>query len=300
MMVEVERRRIGKTGLTARAVGVGWAAITGLRDRESTATIRRAIEVGFDFHDTSSMYADSERRVGLALEGGWREKVILQTKAGYHRGIGGYDYSGPAIRSSVENSLRMLKTDYLDSVLVHDPEDIEAALGPGRAFDVLHRLKEEGVIGHVGLGVRGIAQHLRAMEAGVTEIHLTHMDYTLLDQEAGQVLFPALKKQGGGVLIASPLKRVLAGPEPDRAEAPEAHAMWSWCRDRGANLRDLALQLCLRAPIEAIVLTGPASVRQVEENWASAHAEVPADLWAEFKAEFGVVEYDGSLPSAPA
>ena len=75
--------------------------------------------------------------------------------------------------------------------------------------------------------------------------------------------------------------------------------MWSWCRDRGANLRDLALQFCLRAPLEAIVLTGPASVRQVEENWASAHAEVPPDLWAEFKAEFGVVEYEGSLPSAP-
>ena len=73
MTGEVERRRIGRTGLTARAVGVGWAAITGLPDRESTATIRRAIEVGFDFHDTSSMYADSERRVGLALEGGWRE-----------------------------------------------------------------------------------------------------------------------------------------------------------------------------------------------------------------------------------
>ena len=293
-MAELETRTIGKTGLTAKAVGVGWAAITGLSDEESTATIRRAVEVGFDYHDTSSMYGDSERRVGLALEGGWREKVTLQTKAGYHRVRRVYDYSGPAIRASVENSLRVLRTDYIDSVLVHDPKEIDEALGPGCAFDVLHEMKEQGHIGHVGLGVRGITQHTRAAEAGVTDIHLTHMDYTLLDQEAGSLLFPILKRHGVGVLIASPLKRVLAGPEPDRDEAPEAHAMWLWCQKRGIELRDLALHLCLKAPIDAIVVTGPASVRQVDENWASAHADAPAaDVWAEFKRDFSVVEYDG-------
>ena len=292
-MAEIETRTIGKTGLKAKAIAVGWVSITTLPDKESTETIRHAVEVGFDFHDTSSMYGDSERRVGLALDGGWREKVILETKAGYKKEKG-YDYSGPGIRASVENSLKMLRTDYLDSVLVHDPKNIDEALGPGRAFDELNKMKEEGTIGHVGLGIRGIEQHTRAVEAGVTEINLTHMDYTLLDQEAVPALFPTLKKHGVGVLIASPLKRVLAGPEPDRTEAPEAHAMWSWCRDRGANLRDLALQFCLRAPINPIVLCGPANPQQVEENWASAQADIPADLWADFKTEFGVVEYDGS------
>ena len=292
-MAEIETRTIGKTGLQAKAIGVGWVSITNLPDAESTATIRHAIEVGFDYHDTSSMYGDSERRVGLALGDGWRDKVILQTKAGFTKGRG-YDYSGPAIRASVENSLRMLRTDYLDSVLVHDAHKIEEALGPGCAFDELHKMKEEGTIGHVGLGIRGIEQHTRAVEAGVTEINLTHMDYTLLDQEAVPELFPRFKKHGVGVLIASPLKRVLAGPEPDQSEAPDAHAMWSWCRERGANLRDLALQFCLRAPINAIVVCGPASPQQVEENWASAQADIPPDLWAEFKEEFGVVEYDGS------
>ena len=155
-------------------------------------------------------------------------------------------------------------------------------------------MKEEGIIGHVGLGVRGIGHHIRAVEARVSEICLTHLDYNLLDQEAAALLFPTLKKHGVGVLIASPLKQVLAGPEPDWAEAPEAHVLWSWCRDRSVSLRDLALHFCLRAPINAIVLTGPASVRQVDENYASAQADVPPDLWADFRAEFGVVEYDGS------
>ena len=239
------------------------------------------------------MYGDSERRVGLALDDGWRDRVILQTKAGYTKDRG-YDYSGPSIRASVENSLRLLRTDYIDSVLVHDPKNIEEALYPGCAFDELRKMKDEGIIGHVGLGIRGVEQHRRAVEAGVTEINLTHMDYTLLDQEAVPTLFPMFKKAGVGVLIASPLKVVLAGPEPDRDKTPEAHAMWVWCRERGVNVRDLALQFCLQAPINAIVLCGPANPQQVEANWASAQVDVPADLWAAFKKRFGVVEYDGS------
>ena len=114
--------KLGKLmGEKAKAAGVGWTQITRLSDADSTVTIRHAVEVGFDYHDTSSMYGDSERRVGLALEGGWRDRVILQTKAGYHREDRVYDYSGPRIRRSVENSLKILRTDYLDSVLVHDP-----------------------------------------------------------------------------------------------------------------------------------------------------------------------------------
>lgn len=292
-MAEIKTRTIGRTRIKANAIGVGWGSIGGLSDREAMETIRRAVEVGFRYHDTSPLYGESERQVGLALKGGLRDKVRLQTKAGAHPSRR-YDFSGRAIRRSVENSLKVLKTDHLDSVLVHDPPDIEDTLGRGYAFEELHKLKDEGVISHVGLGTRGIGHHIRAAEAGVTELCLTHRDYYLLNQEAGRRLFPTLKKHAIGILIASPLTQVLAGPEPDRTEAPQAHAMWSWCRNRGTNIRDIALHFCLRAPIDGIVITGPSSVRQVEENYASAHADIPPELWADFKAEFGIVEYDGS------
>ena len=74
---------------------------------------------------------ESERRVGLALQGGYREKVYLQT-AGTHRDRR-HDYTAKSIRWTVENSLRQLKTDYIDAVLIHDPRDIEEAYSPGYA-----------------------------------------------------------------------------------------------------------------------------------------------------------------------
>lgn len=291
-MAEIEIRSIGQTGIRAKALGVGWVHITTVTDEESTATIRRAIELGINYHDTSSMYGDSERRVGLALEGRWRDQIYLQTKV-WPGKMGFSDYSGEAARKTVENSLKELRTDHIDSVLVHDCYEIDDALGEGRAFDELHKLKDEGKIGHVGLGIRGEEQHIRAAESGKSEIALTHMDYTLLDQEAAtSPLFPALKRHGVGVLIGSPMKKVLAGPEPDPAEAPTAHTMWSWCQQRGLNLRDLALHFCLKSPIGAIVIVGPNSPSQVEENYLSAQADVDSAAWAEFKAEFNIVEYE--------
>jgi aryl-alcohol dehydrogenase-like predicted oxidoreductase len=91
-------------------------------EEEATATIRAAIERGIDFIDTAPQYSDgaSERRVGLALAGGWREKVYLQTKVGSHPRFF-HDFSKEATSWSLENSFKQLQTDYVDSVLIHGP-----------------------------------------------------------------------------------------------------------------------------------------------------------------------------------
>ena len=67
-----------------------------------------------------------------------------------------------------------------------------------------------------------------------------------------------------------------------------AHAMWTWCQDRGVNIRHLAMQFCLAAPINGIVMPGPANKQQVEEAYEAATVDVPSDVWADFKAAFGV------------
>ena len=151
--------------------------------------MRRAIELGINFLDTSPLYEESERRVGLALEGGYREAIYLETKIGTHPLRRG-DYSAEATKWSVGNSLKLLKTDYLDSVLIHDPDDIEDPLGPGRCLDTLLRMKEEGIIGFVGLGVRSHAFHRRVIETGLSDISLTYLDYTLLNQSAARDGYP--------------------------------------------------------------------------------------------------------------
>lgn len=297
-MSSIERRSLGKTGMKPKALGIGcaWFGSDKSSDQDTIAGVRRAIELGLDYIDTSAGYGQSERRVGLALAEGYRDKVHLQTKAGTHPEHRG-DYSAETIRWSVENSLRQLKTDYLDSVLIHDPSDIEVPLAPGHALDALLELKERGIIGHIGIGVRQHDFHRRAIETGHIEIVLSYLDYTLLDQSVAQTTLPLAKERGIGIILASVFAMgTLTGVEPDPEterrrnpdRAPRAHRMWSWCQERGINIRHLAMQFCLAAPIDGIVMAGPSNAAEVDDAYEAATAEVSDEIWRDFKAEFGV------------
>ena len=300
-MPKLETRRLGRTEMKPKALGLGCAFLGSPQrapDEEAVATVRQAIELGIDFVDTAAGYGggESERRVGLALEGGWREKVYLQTKVGSHP-TRPHDFSGEATRWSLENSLKLLKTEYLDSVLIHAPPDIESLLRPGQVMDVLLKMKEEGVIGHLGVGVRGHAIHREAIESGQIDIVLSFLDYTLLSQSAARTTIPLARKHDVGIILASVQGMgLLAGPEPvdevERARYPDreprAHAMWQWCRNHDVNIRHLAMQFCMAAPIDGIVMSGPANRQQVDEAYEAATATVPEEVWGAFNAEFGV------------
>ena len=156
-------------------------------------------------------------------------------------------------------------------------------------MDELLKLKEEGVIGHVGLGVRQHAFHRRAIETGQIEIVLSYLDYTLLDQSVAQTTLPLARQHGVGIILASVLGMGrLTGVEPNDANEPVAHAMWTWCRQHGVNIRHLAMQFCLAAPIDGIVMAGPCNEAQVNDAYEAATAQVPTAVWAAFKAKFGV------------
>ena len=294
MAKQLERRKLGNTGMNPCVLGLGcaWFGSDKSSDSDTIEGVRRAIELGMDFVDTSAGYGQSERRLGLALEGGWRDEILLETKVGTHPERRG-DYSAATTRWSVENSLRQLKTGYLDSVLIHDPGDIEKPLEPGACLDELLKMKEEGLIGHIGLGVRQHDFHRRAIETGHIEIVLTYLDYTLLDQSVAQTTLPLARKRGVGIILASVFGMgLVGGREPDlsrpRSKGYLAHAMWQWCRDKGVNIQHLAMQYCLAADIDGIVMPGPYNKQKVEEAYAAATAEVPPEIWQAFKAEFGV------------
>ena len=87
-MPPLETRRLGRTGMTPKALGLGCAFFGNknkVTDQTAIEGIRHAIDLGINFIDTSAGYGESERRVGLALEGGYRDKLYLQTKTGKDR-----------------------------------------------------------------------------------------------------------------------------------------------------------------------------------------------------------------------
>lgn len=292
-LAAVPRRAYGRAGFAIRPLALGGILADAARvpEEKAIATIRRAIELGIELIDTSAGYGagEGERRIGLAIEGGLRSRVRLQTKAG--TGPPGRDFSGDGIRRSVEASLRRMRTDTLDVCLVHDPDDMAPVLAKGGAIDALVRLKEEGVIGATGLGVRSHDFHRQAIADGRFDVILTYLDYTLLSQTAAPLIEEAAAA-GLGVAVGSPLATgLLAGESPvarygrpvdfSLPEAAAARRLRDGATARGIPLPALALQWILRNPHVSVVVAGACSVAEVEECARGLLHPIPDAVWSE-------------------
>ena len=122
----MEYRQLGQTELKISVVGFGASPlgdVFGLSDPDEGArAVDLAIDEGINFFDVSPYYGKTlaEERLGQALLGK-RDKVVLSSKCGRY-GVDRFDFSANAVRTSVENSLKRLHTDYLDLLQVHDVE----------------------------------------------------------------------------------------------------------------------------------------------------------------------------------
>ncbi|MCY3722768.1 MAG: aldo/keto reductase [Candidatus Poribacteria bacterium] len=287
-------RRLGRTELEVTCLGMGGAGVGrgDVTDDEAIEAVHRAIDLGINYLDTAPLYGESERRVGLALADGWREKIYLATKIGTHPEWRG-DFSASGTRRSVENSLRLLGTDCLDVCLVHDPDSMDPVVAKDGAFDELQRMREEGLLKFIGLGVRQHEFHKIAIETGVVDVILTYLDYTLLSQTANDWLIPLAAENDIGIINGSPIAMgLLSGIEPDvsaermhlgRSDAEKAHRLWEWTTDNNLNVLNLAIQFCFRHPRIAMSLTGSKNAAEVEQNFAAATPPVPDDVWEQLK-----------------
>lgn len=261
---------------------------------EAVEAIQTALSLGINYFDTYPGH--HEEKWGEALSGVPRSSYYLQAKIGTHPERR-KDFSGEGARWSLDRSLRSLKTDYLDSVLVHDPADIDELLCEGAVFDVLRELKSQGVVRNIGLGARSHDWHVRLIDEGISDVSLTFLDYTLINQSAAASIFPAAKRQRTGIILASVQGMgLLTGSEPDPerergmhpGSEPSAHRVWTWCRENGVNIRHLAIQFCLAAPVDSVVMFGPASIRHVHDAYEAATCTIPPDLWEKLGQEIGI------------
>lgn len=281
----LSKRRLGRTDLDVTCLSMGGARIGGndVNDDEAIEAVRRAITLGINYLDTSPLYGESERQVGLALADGWREKIFLATKTGTHPNWRG-DYSSAGTRRSVENSLRLLGTDYLDVCLVHDPSNMDPVIAKDGALNELQRMREEGLVKFIGLGVRQHGFHKIAIQTGIVDVILTYLDYTLISQTADDWLLSFANENDIGVINGSPIAAgLLSGVEPDiNARPPEgenAHKLWQWAADNNLSLLNLAIQFCLRHPLIATNLSGSKNANEIEQNFDAATTPIPDDVW---------------------
>ncbi|HKA33512.1 MAG TPA: aldo/keto reductase [Candidatus Binatia bacterium] len=166
-------RPLGRTGLNVSPVGLGTtklgrntdvkypAAFALPSDAQVEALLQTALDLGVNLIDTAPAYGTSEARLGPFV-GAHRDRVVLATKAGerYENGRSRYDFSSKAITASVENSLRNLRTDRVDILVLHSSGEDEKILTETDALEVLAALKRSGKVRAAGLSAkteRGIA-----------------------------------------------------------------------------------------------------------------------------------------------
>ena len=309
-------RRLGRTGLLVSEVGFGGAGIGHVwgrtTDAECIAAVRRAVALGINFFDTSPMYGDgrSEENLGQGLLG-LREHVYVASKVRLRSEADISDMAG-AVRQSVEQSLRRLRTDVIDVLQVHHQLGREggqyvAAVGPPPRYayrltsdqalelgSAMQRMVAAGKVRFLGItawdGHSAVVEPLLA--SGV--FHTAQILYNLLNRTAavpppatfdgldqGRSIAAALRHDVGIVGI----RAHAAGALVDRldrvvghdSEVARDHAR---CRDfvflkKGPfrTMSQLALRFCLDNPAIATVAAGVKNVQEVEE--VAACADLP-------------------------
>ena len=290
-------RPLGRTGLHVSAVALGGAAFGQQYGPVSAATVadtvHAAVDAGVNLLDTSAYYGRgvSEQLLADALRGGWREKVLVCTKAGrLDRDV--FDFSPAGMRACLDGSLLRLGTDYVDILLAHD---IEFADDPERVFadtaGVLHDLKREGKCRFVGMSCYPLGLLRRAVERCQLDVIMSYCHFNLQNSRLVGELLPVADEHGVGVLNASPLAMGLltAGGPPawhpagDDIKAACRRAA-DLCRDRGADLSTLGMRFCLAEERVACTVTGAANRAELETNLRAVATPPDAGLLAEVRA----------------
>lgn len=302
----MQYRMLGKTGLNISVVGIGtwqyggeWGADYNQKDVD--AVMETAREEGINLIDTAECYGDhlSESLVGTAVKKD-RSRWIIATKFGHH--YNAYQdrdqlWSPQDVRKQLEDSLKSLKTEYIDIYQFHSGDN--GVFDNQELWTFLDKQKRAGVIRHLGISIsnthEGVLnyQSVRASSVGAEVLQLY---YNRLDRRPEEESFPCCREQNLGVLARVPLASgflsgkylpgtvfpagdVRSGRSQEKTDAdlklvqeirekevPEGVDMASW-----------ALAWCLRDPVISSVIPGCRTPGQVRANAAAS------DLSAELK-----------------
>ncbi|HUT28956.1 MAG TPA: aldo/keto reductase [Sedimentisphaerales bacterium] len=291
-MAEMIYKTLGKTGLKVSVIGFGASPLGGefgsIDLEEGRRAVDRAIDCGINYFDVAPYYGRTlaESRLGEYLEGK-REKIILTSKACRYD-IDDFDFSQKRVMQSIEQSLKRLRTDYVDLYQVHDVEYGRFDQVIDETIPAMFKLKKQGKIRFVGITGYPLTPLRKVAEAADVDTVLTYCRYNLMDQTMDEILTPVVRRKGIGLINASPLHmRVLTDkgapnwhPAPKEVfEAAREAAML--CRRHEATIAELAMQFALAHEDVAVTLVGMSKVHHVDANVAIVGTEPNAALLAE-------------------
>jgi predicted aldo/keto reductase-like oxidoreductase len=186
----------GTTGLTVSEVGFGGIPIIRLDEDTAVTVLRRAYDSGITLYDTANAYRDSEKKIGRAL-GDVRAKVVLATKTLLR--------DAPGALEQLENSLRMMKTDYIDIYQLHQiaqQKDWDIVTGRGGAMEAVVKAKEQGKIRYIGVTSHNIEMAVKLVKTGM--FSTVQFPFNFIEHDAKDELHMAARERGMGILAMKP------------------------------------------------------------------------------------------------
>ncbi|MFF0455289.1 aldo/keto reductase [Nocardia africana] len=304
-------RRVGSSGLAVSVVGLGTNNFGMKLDLEqSRAVLHAALDHGINLIDTADSYGESERRIGEILQGR-RDDVVIATKFGNDvrrlGGDNGEDWGARGsrryIRRAVEQSLRRLRTDWIDLYQLHRPDP---ATPIEETLSALDDLVHEGKIRYLGhsnfTGWETADAEWTARTRNLERFISAQNEYSLLQRGIEADLVPALEHYGIGLLPYFPLASgLLTGKYKRGVPAPEGSRIQAWGREsaltdaafdiveqledfaaqRSITLLDVAIGGLAAQPAVSSVIAGATSPEQVEANVRAGQWQPTAEDLAE-------------------
>lgn len=318
------RARVGKTSLMVSRLALGTGFLGGLGEpvpeERFAATVAAAHEAGITYFDTAPIYGlgVSEERLGRALAGLPRSEYILSSKIGrllrqpgtiargaeldtsYEGAWHGVpqralvvDFSHDGALRSVEESLARLNLSRLDIVYIHDTfEEHQYRAAMEGAYRGLSRLREEGTVAALGVGIGRTDLLERYAHDGDFDCFLVAGRYTLLDHAAAAGLVATCRRKSISIMLGGVFNSgILADPWRERASfdyrpaeaavIERARHIDRICTVHGVPLKAAALQFPLAEPAVAAVVLGASRPQEVAENVSLADRDIPSALWSD-------------------
>jgi len=307
----MELRALGSTGVEVSPLCLGammFGAWGNTDHDDSIGIIHRALDSGVNFIDTADVYSrgESEEIVGKALQGGRRDNVVLATKVHGRMGDDPNEYGNSRrwIVREVENSLRRLRTDWIDLYQIHRPEpdtDIDDTLG---ALSDLVRAGKVRYIGSSTFPASAIVEaQWAAHERGRERFRCEQPPYSILARAIEADVLPTCQRYGMGVIPWSPLaggwlsgrwrkgaddltsrrsalipaRFDLSDPANQR-KLDAAEALAQLAEEAGLSLIHLALAWVIRHPAVTAAIIGPRTLEHLESQLGAADVQLPDDI----------------------
>jgi L-galactose dehydrogenase len=295
-------RQLGNTGLKLSVIGFGTAPLGNefgpVNVSETERAIHLAIDRGINFFDVAPYYGRTlaEERLGAALAGK-RDQIVLSSKCGRYD-TAAFDFSAARVKTSIDESLRRLRTDHLDLFIAHDIEFSDREQIIQETIPAMRELQRTGKVRYVGISGLPLKILADVAERGKVDFVLSYCHYNLMERDIDVWLTPVLKKYQMGLINASavhlriltPIGPTAWHPAPEEIKKAGAEVV-RLCESRGVNPSVLSLAFSLEHPYAATTLAGMSNVAELEQNLSALDITPDSELLAEIDQILAPLEH---------